>query len=91
MSCLICGQGTCSQRSLGDWEECCCVACGHYRVSRNLLIIMEIQGLVFNVEQTRTWLSTLQKIDPIPGIVSKNAICIKDPVFDSCVYPTDAG
>lgn len=87
MCCLICGQERCRRRSLGDWEEHCCIDCGHYRVSINLLIVMEIQGVEFDIEQTRKWLSALRKIDPIPGIVAKNAICTKRGVESATQKP----
>ncbi|MEA3172373.1 MAG: hypothetical protein QOI97_5321 [Pseudomonas sp.] len=90
MGCLICAQKTGLQRSIGDWEERHCATCGHYRISRNFLVLMEIQGLKFNIEETRLWLSTLRRTDPLPGIVAENAICVKNLSIGSRVYATRA-
>lgn len=73
MECLICEGPAASVDSLGDYQERACGECGHYRISRTALTLMEGNGWRFDVDQTRAWIKSRQGTGEIPMINSQLA------------------
>ncbi|OFS73911.1 hypothetical protein HMPREF3173_10210 [Pseudomonas sp. HMSC08G10] len=70
MVCLICDGPAATVDSLGDYEERACGDCGHYRVTRTAMMLLESNGWRFDVELTRNWIVSRQGTGEIPTINS---------------------
>lgn len=57
MNCLICNAEAKRIKTMGDWVEQACPACGRFRVSGALFADMKTKGQVFDVEKVRSWLN----------------------------------
>lgn len=73
MSCLICA-GNAETIEAQDWEERRCKGCGHYRMSRTLVVGLMEQGQIFDVEKMRLWLKQQRSIDAVPTIERHQAL-----------------
>ncbi|MDB6048641.1 MAG: hypothetical protein JWR17_1387 [Pseudomonas sp.] len=56
MNCLICNTEAQRIKTMGDWVEQDCPACGRFRVSGALFADMKTNRQAFNVEKARSWL-----------------------------------
>ncbi|WP_433739831.1 hypothetical protein [Pseudomonas putida] len=76
MSCLICA-GTAESYQVGDdFEERNCPSCGHYRISRALVLTLMEQGQIFDVNRMRYWLTEKRKLTDIPTIEIHEALLV---------------
>lgn len=68
MNCLICAGEALRIECLGPWEERDCTVCGRYRMADALILMLMEQGQIFDVEQTRKWLTQQRKSCVVPSI-----------------------
>lgn len=71
MECLICNEPVSDIDTGGDFVEITCPKCGHYRVTRTALALMEAHDWHFNLEQTREWIVSQQSAESVPTIDSQ--------------------
>lgn len=68
MECLICHKPAHSAPSHGDYQECACPECGHYKITRTAIASMESNGFRFDVDLVRNWIASQQGSGEIPVI-----------------------
>lgn len=73
MSCLICA-GYAETIEAQDWEERRCGCCGHYRMSRPLILCLMEQGQIFDVDKMRIWLEQQRAVEPVPTVKLHEAL-----------------
>lgn len=76
MSCLICAGSAESIQVGGDFEERDCPSCGHYQISRALVLMLMEQGQIFDVSKMRSWLTEKRKLVDIPAIEIHEALLV---------------
>lgn len=73
MSCLICA-GYAETIEAQDWEERRCDTCGHYKMSRALVISLMEQGQIFDVDKMRLWLNQRRSVELVPVVEPHEAL-----------------
>ena len=73
MSCLICA-GNAETIQGQDWEERRCESCGHYKMSRALVLGLMEKGQIFDVEKMRLWLKRRRSVEAVPTIELHDAV-----------------
>lgn len=73
MSCLVCA-GRAETIEAQDWEERQCDRCGHYRMSKALILYLMEQGQIFDVEKMRLWLEHQRAVEAIPTVELHEAL-----------------
>jgi hypothetical protein len=68
MSCLICAGQADTIATHGGWEERNCNRCGHYRMSRELVLGLMEQGQIFDVDKMRFWLKQRRSVEAVPTV-----------------------
>lgn len=68
MECLICRMPAHRVPPRGDYQECACPECGHYKITRSAIASMESNAFRFDVGRVRGWLSSQQGSGEIPVI-----------------------
>ncbi|APC19355.1 hypothetical protein BLL42_25940 [Pseudomonas frederiksbergensis] len=76
MSCLICAGSAENIEIGGDFEERHCPSCGHYRISKALVLTLMEQGQIFDVNRMRTWLAEKRGLVDIPAIEIHEALLV---------------
>ena len=76
MSCLICAGSAENILVGGDFEERDCPSCGHYRISRALVLTLMEQGQIFDVNKMRDWLAEKRDLVDIPAIEIHEALLV---------------
>lgn len=77
MRCLICA-GSAEQIQLsGDFAERICADCGHYRISKSLILRLIEQGQIFDVARMRDWLAERRQLVDVPSINTHQAILVR--------------
>lgn len=66
MTCLICAGPAEELACPEPWEERKCAACGHYRMSHALVLVLMDQGQIFDVGKARAWLVSHRSETQIP-------------------------
>lgn len=74
MNCLICAGEALRIECLGPWEERDCPVCGRYRMADALVLTLMEQGQIFDVEQTRKWLTQQRQNSGVPCIKIHEAL-----------------
>ena len=70
--CLICGKSAQIIDARGEYQECACPDCGHYKVTTAVLTLMADQNYHFDVDKVRKWLIAHQCSGIIPIIDSQH-------------------
>jgi hypothetical protein len=73
MSCLICA-GHAETVEAQEWEERRCDSCGHYRMSRALILCLMQQGQIFDVDKMRLWLERQRSVEAVPTVELHEAL-----------------
>lgn len=74
MKCLICAGLASRIKCRGPWEERDCPNCGRYRMEHALILTLMEQGQIFDVKQTRAWLTQQRLIEAVPCIQAHEAL-----------------
>lgn len=77
MSCLICAGQAESIECASGWEERRCSACGCYRMSQALVLMMMEEGQIFDSAKMRAWLHDRRIAVPVPSIEMHEAILVR--------------
>jgi len=73
MSCLICA-GFAETIEAQDWEERRCDDCGHYRMSRVLILCLMEQCQIFDLDKMRIWLQQQRSTQAVATVELHEAL-----------------
>lgn len=73
MNCFICEAEAADIPPVGDYFERACPECGHYKISRTAVNLLQINSWSLDVELTRRWLAMHLGTGEIPLITSDRA------------------